>query len=111
MANTTNSGSHFADATVDTAPGADGYFTGSVGMNERKREKIFFSVRETGDSSAFTATITLQFKTDRDSDWQDYKTYTSIDREVIEMNAGTQWRAGVKNGDYTSGTVRFGFDW
>jgi hypothetical protein len=111
MANSRSSDAYYADATIDTAPGANGYWTDSVGMNKRQREKIFFSVRETGDSASFSATVTVQFKTDRDDDWQDYDTYTSITREVFEMNQGTQFRAGVKNGDYTDGTVTVGFDW
>jgi hypothetical protein len=111
MANSQSSGIRYSDATIDTAPGASGYWCQAVGMDARMREKIFMSIRETGDSASFSATVTVQFKTSRDDDWQDYDTYTSTTREVFEMAPGVQWRVGVKNGDYTDGTVTVGFDW
>ncbi len=57
-------------------------------------------------------TVTLQFRCPDDSDWSDYSTYTSTVRKVVDGGASkVQWRAIVKDGAYTSGTKRFGFDW
>lgn len=111
MANSKNSDAHYSDATINTAPGASGYWTDSVGANKRDRRVIYFSVRETGDSASFSATITLQFKTSRDNDWQDYGTFISETYKAIDMIPGVDWRAGIKNGNYTDGEVTIGFDW
>ena len=111
MANSRDSDTYYEDVTINTAPGVEGYWTNAVG-NLRERDKIYMSLRETGDSSAFSATVTVQFKTPRDDDWQDYDTYTSTTREIFEVNGpGVKWRVGVKNGDYTDGEVTVGFDW
>ena len=101
----------YTDVTVNSAPESPGSFTNAVGMDGGLRETIFLSIRETGDSSAFSATVTLQFKTSRDDDWQDYDTYTSETYKAIDMVPGIQWRAGVKTGDYTSGELTIGIDW
>ena len=128
MANTKSSDEYYEYATVDTAPGAAGYFTNPVSGRHEKVEKLFFSIRE---PSASVATVTIQFKCTGDAGWQDYtqsqkqilgpnsadvsdveETFIVGNRIVIEDSGpGVQWRAGVKQGDYTSGTVTFGFDW
>lgn len=111
MANTKTSGPRKEYAEVDTAPGASGYSTNVVSPNAKSISKLFFSVRETGDSDTFTATVTLQWRCGNE-EWQDYEIYTTADRVLIEDNGGgVQWRAIVDNGDYTSGVVSFGFDW
>ena len=57
-------------------------------------------------------TVTLQFKCQGDADWTDYGSYADNQRKSIDGGgAGVQWRAIVKNGDYTSGEKSFGFDW
>ena len=112
MGNKRSDDSQYEYATVDTAPGADGYFTSiidsakiSVGW-----KRLYFSTRGSG-----VMIITLQFKCIGDDDWSDYDSYTSTDsckRKIIEGGVGgIQWRAGVKQEDYTSGSMRFGFDW
>ena len=109
MANTKTSNSNQEYATVDTAPGTGGYWTNEITETGKYQEKLFFSVRDMGTS--FSATVTVQFQPDGDDDWSDYGTYTSNSREVLEIGTtGNKWRAGVKEGDYTSGKVRFGFD-
>ena len=57
-------------------------------------------------------TVTLQFICPGDASWSDYDTYTAVTREKVEgAAAGVRWRAGVKDADWTSGTLTFGFDW
>lgn len=113
MSNTRDSTDYHEYATVDEGSStALDYFTNPVNMREKGLEKVFFSVRETGASTAFTATITLQFRCKGDGEWNDYDTYTGVVRKLIEGGgAGVQWRAGIKDDDYTSGEVTFGFDW
>jgi hypothetical protein len=97
-------------ATVDTGPSSPGYFTDEVNMSKIGKRKVFFSVRDMGTS--FDATVTLQFKCIGDDGWSDYDTYSSSIRKAIEGEGEhVRWRAGIKDTDYTSGTVRFGFDW
>lgn len=112
MANTKASGEYYEYATVDTTPGASGYFTNAINPRKNSIGKLFFSIRGTG-----TITVVLQFKCIGDSDWQDYyndgNDFSVGQREAIESYAGgVSWRAGVKNdAAYTSGSVTFGFDW
>jgi len=111
MANTKSSGLHHEFATVDTAPGASGYFTNPVNIRQEKVQKIFFTMRGAG-----TVTPIIQFKCIGDTTWTTYnysETLVAGDRLVIEgVGTGTQWRAGVLNdAAYTSGNITFGFDW
>lgn len=107
-ANSRNSQSVCEYATVDTDPGAPGYYTNEVSAKEKRADKLFFSIRKPG-----VMTITLQFKCINDSDWTDYDTYTAVGRHVLDDNANAVvWRAGVVNSAaYTSGIKTFGFDW
>lgn len=96
---------------VSEAPGAGGFFTTGVNPKRRGISKMYVSVRETGDSSTFTATVTLQFRVSGDDDWQDYEVYEAITRKIIEDGGSTYWRIGVKQGDYTEGSITCGIDW
>lgn len=120
MANSRSSGKYYEYATVDTdiASADEGYFTNAISprniMKENNTKQVFFSIRETdAESAASVITVTLQFRCRGDGFWQDYNAAFSIgDRKVIEDTAGyVEWRAGVKAGDVTSGSVTFGFDW
>lgn len=114
MANELDSSDYREYASVDTDPAAD-YFTNEVSLRQKQVEKMFFSFRDQGASSGdFVVILTLQFKCTNDADWTDYDTYTIDDtpRQLIEGNAGNVlWRLGIKNTEYTSGAVTFGFDW
>ncbi len=124
MANSQSSGNNKLYATVDTDPGADGYFTGILDPRElfktSKVPKVFFSIREAGDTQSVDAsviTVVLQFKCDGDDRWQTYvpldgSTLAIGNRLAIEdIGANVKWRAGVEDDGYTSGSVTFGFDW
>ena len=107
MANSKNTTDYKAYATVDTAPAAGGYWTGPISMRDLKEERTFFSVRGTG-----VMTVTLQFKCPDDADWTDFGNYVIGDRKLLEGGAaGVLWRMGVAFGDWTSGSLTFGFDW
>lgn len=60
-------------------------------------------------SGTFAATVTVQRSWDS-STWYDVDTYTAPVQEVGFDPEFTYYRAGVKSGDYTSGSVviRFG---
>lgn len=111
MANANVSGTGKEYATVDTAPAAGGFWTASIGMREKRIPQVFFTIRGTGD-----AVVTLQFKCDGDTDWTDFNNdgvaLVTGDNKVIEgSSANMLWRAGVKQGAYTSGSITFGFNW
>jgi hypothetical protein len=113
MANTKYSGTNYRDAYIDTDPGSDGYFSDSVSPADVGKE-IYLSIRDVG-GSAFDMTVTVQFSTGRDGDtWHDHDTYTATTYEKFDvgMRSAAKWRIGVKNSaDFTSGTIKCGFDW
>jgi len=121
MANSRDSAERREHVTIDTAPGADGYWTNPVNpytkRSDRKAGDVYFAIRETGELSAsLVATMTLQWR-QRGANkvweaWQDYDTYTAVQRKIVDdYSAEVQWRAGIANGDFTSGQVTLGFNW
>lgn len=129
MANSRSSGQFKEYATVNTKPsGTDlGYWTNEVCPRDlindgRSKGKVWFSIRENESDSSDASdtssmTVTLQFKCDGDSGWQDYvpldgSSLAVGNRLLIEdTGAAVRWRAGVKDWEYTSGSLTFGFDW
>lgn len=114
MSNTKYSGTNYEDAYIDGNPGSDGYWTNPISPANVGKE-VYLSVRSVGDS-AFSGTVTIQFKTGRDGEiWQDYPdTYTAPAYEKFDvgMRSEVQWRVGVKqDADYDSGEIKCGFDW
>ena len=106
-ANTQSSANRYEYATVDTDAGAAGYWTNEVNPKRKSASQVYFSVRGTG-----SMTVTLQCICPGDATWTDYATYTAVTRLKVEgAAAGVRWRAGVKDADYTSGELTFGFDW
>lgn len=55
-------------------------------------------------SGTFSATVTLQCRLNGTSAWIDVDTKTDAERYYFE-GGNDDWRAGVKTGDFTSGTV------
>jgi len=127
MANVKDSGTNKEYATVDTLPGSSGFFTNEIDprilLKDKKVSRIFFSIRETvsdeseAPSTASVVTVVLQYKCDNDADWTEYVpmdgSELAIGNRIIidDMAANVRWRAGVVSDGYTSGSVRFGFDW
>ncbi len=127
MANSKNSGTNFEYATVDTLPGASGYFTNSLCPRDKyktsKVTRIFFSIRETdadvsaAPSALSDVTVVLQYRCLGDAGWTDYvpldaSEFVIGNRVILEdIGNGVDWRAGVTSDGYTSGSVTFGFDW
>ena len=130
MANSKNSDVHYEYATIDTQPaGAElGFWTNEVCLRDKMKvghakDKMWFSIRESEADSSEDAsdtssmTVSLQFKCDEDAGWQTFEPLDGSDlatgnRLIIEdTGAYVKWRAGVKDGDFTSGTATFGFDW
>ena len=96
MANSQVTSDRYRYASIDTAPGADGYWSQSVSMSQVKAGPIWFS-----RSGGGTATVHLQYKAPWYDGWVDYETDVdlSVDgtRCILEdMGAGVKWRAGVK---------------
>ena len=107
MANSKTDTDYLQYATVDTAPGVDGYWTTELNIRSKKVSHAYFSVRGTG-----VMTVVLQFKAVGDTTWTDYATTTDNGRAALKGGgAGVKWRAGVKQAGRTSGSKIFGFDW
>lgn len=115
MANSTISSIKSEQVVVDTAPASGGYWTNGVATRLRISgndiEKLFFSARGSG-----TAVPTLQFRVTTDETWTDFYNagvaFAIGDVATIEANANEiEWRAGVAEGDYTSGEVQIGLNW
>jgi hypothetical protein len=71
--------------------------------NPRFTNQGFFTVSVSG---TFSATVTLQRSFDGGDSWLDVATYTDATETQLEDHTiGIQYRAGCKNGEYTSGTV------
>ena len=126
MANERFSSANHEYATVDEVPDGNGYFTNEVDVrlvSKRGISKIFFSIREGASdvsaaaSALSTVTPVLQFRCPGDAGWTDFvpldgSTLAIGNRIALEdMGAGVFWRAGVVSDGYTSGSIRFGFDW
>ena len=125
MANSRSSGDNYEYATVDTLPTSAGYFTKSIDARHKlkRNDKLFFSIREAAadvsaaPSALSSVTVVLQFMCPGDSAWSDFvpldgSSFAIGNRvEIEDRGAGVQWRAGVRSDEYTSGSVRFGFDW
>lgn len=78
----------YVSVTVDTDPGASGYFTSIV----RKAKTMWAYVSEiTG------ATVTLQFIPPGGTNWTTYDTYTSATIVKIDCHPDTQWKIGVED--------------
>lgn len=128
MANSQSSGTYYEYATVDTQPTAAGYGTKEISPQEicGKRKAgascVYFSIRESeADSSGASDTsnikVNLQFHCPGDAGWQDYKLINGTVLDVghriaiTDKGRGVIWRGWVKDNDFGSGKVTFGFDW
>jgi len=82
MANSQLSGRHYEYASIDTAPGANGYWCNPVTVEKSKSVDALFFSRSGGGS----ATPTIQFKLPHDgAAWQDY-----LNGDVMEQ--GFAWK-------------------
>ena len=119
MANVRTSQNGIEQVTVDTAPGAGGYWSNPVFMrkgNDQDIKLMNFSVREKEEDATSVIVPSLQFRGIGDLGWTDYnnndEAFVIGDCKVVEANAlFVQWRAGVKEGVYTSGSINAGFSW
>ena len=106
------SGRHYKYASIDAAPPEAGFWSEAISVPKSQGVLgLVFSRRGGG-----VATPIIQFKTaEEGADWTDYLTDEDLSNgarlRLDELGTGVQWRAGVKNGAYSSGTVIVGFDW
>jgi len=104
-------GPRYKYASIDTAPGADGYWSDAVSMSAVNANKLQFS-----RSGGGVGTVLIQYKLPHTgAAWVDYDSPISlvdgVRCVVDDSGAGVKWRAGVKETFYTSGTIIVGFDW
>lgn len=91
------------NTTISGAPPAAGTFTAAMKLEPRRNGYVNVSVYTV---AAWVATVTLQrYFPDLDK-WLDVQTYTSDEENgVSDFEQEVSYRIGVKNGDWTSGTV------
>ena len=64
----------------------------------------FFNISLSGEN--WVATVTVQRSFDKGSTWHDVETFTENTQEYgFEPEYGMYYRLGIKEGDYTSGTI------
>lgn len=104
----------FRHAVVDEAPPSEGFGTEPFNFFDVQAPdyEVYFSMFDASEGgNGIDVTVTIQYKF-LGSVWVDYNTYTTqTDNAFTSGGGGRLWRAIVKNGDYNSGTVRFGFNW
>lgn len=99
-------------AEVDTAPDANGFYTNPVTLHTKPDKRVSFSIRGTG-----VIVVVLQYKCALDNTWMTYvNANVTVDKgcrfQMEDFSQGIEWRAGVvAAADYTSGSLKFGFDW
>jgi hypothetical protein len=87
------------EATIDTAPGDDGYWTDPIESTHKNRAYLSVWV-DMSDSS----TVTIQKRTPEGSGWKTIKTYTEDTyKYIFDDEAGVDYRIGVDNGDLAAG--------
>jgi len=111
MANAKLNGPRYKYASIDTAPGADGYWSDSVSMTKVNANELFLNV-----SGGGSATVTIQYMLPHTGAiWTDYTTDETLETgarfRLDDHGAGVKWRVGVKQGAYSSDTIVVGFDW
>lgn len=113
MANVNTSGSGYEKVVIDTNPGTDGFFTNPVVQRKgagKVVDKLFLLVQGTGEFTPI-----LQFKMKADTGWTDYVDGSELPigtLKEVNANAGNLlWRAGIKQGWFTSGTAVISIIW
>lgn len=110
MANVVSSNVDYERVVVNTAPGAEGAFTNPVNQRTLKVSKLFLAVQGSGEF-----TPVLQFKLKGDSDFTDFVDGSELVpgtlKEVAADAAGLIWRAGIKQGGFTSGEAIISITW
>jgi len=93
----------YVTATISSAPPAAGTWTDGIAPALKARGG-FLSITISG---TWVATVTLQCSTDAGVTYSDvdYTWTSNIRRALVDPEAGVRYRIGVKNGDYTSGSV------
>ena len=87
MANQKHQGESYEFITVDTAPGADGYWTNPVmARNKGQLDRLFLSARDEDESTTASATVTLQYRYLGDTVWQTY-----VDPNIDEYVVGERY--------------------
>jgi len=89
----------FEEISVDTDPGAGGYATSDVGLNEGDTAEFYISAI-TG------ATVHLQWKRAGATTWTDYDSYTVATLLVIEAHSDNEkWQSIVKDDNQGTSSV------
>ena len=108
MANALSTDNYYTKATVDTAPGASGYYTDEIRESiAREDHRLTFFV------AGATGTVTLQFLAWGESTWQDEGEYEAGAIKLIDGRSHhRRWRAICKQGAFgDTGDLIFGIEW
>ena len=93
-----------ATETIDSSPPSEGTWAGGISSTYQNPNPGYLNISIYG--SSWSATVTLQRSFKGDSNWYDVETWTSNDQKSLyDPERGVIYRIGVKNGEYTSGSV------
>lgn len=110
MANSKSKKGSYVQITVNTDPGASGYWSDAVNPNKEGASYLFVAV----DDSGGDGTVTIQRKQIGGS-WVDLvhdETISNGSAFVIDTgNAPLSWRIGVKDNNQGTGTILAGLYW
>lgn len=93
---------HYEGVSVDTDPGASGFYSDPVTANWGRDAKIWLEITAVNGT-----TFTLQYKAQGQSSYTDYGTYTAVGNYEISSNPSTVWRIGIADDNQgTAGTAQ-----
>lgn len=108
MANSKNSNGPKRQITIDTDPGAPGYYSDPVNTAKEKASFLFFA--QEGN-----ATVVIQFKQPNGGSWTDLSHSETIEDGaafVIDTGAAPlNWRIGIADNGQGTGTTIAGLYW
>jgi len=106
MANRKRNGNTYKGIIIDTAPGANGYYTDPVSAMDHRVGQLILNI-----SGVFAGTVVLQYRNEAFNQWRTYDTYTDYTRQIIEDYTKCEWRAGIASGGLTSGVAYISIDY
>jgi len=101
MANRPIKDNTYRGVVIDTAPGANGYYSEAVNAVNKRVGQMVMSL-----AGIWAGTVKLQYREDGNPGWTTYEDFTDNTRQIIEDYTNCEWRVGMASGGYTSGTLR-----
>lgn len=92
------------EQTISSSPGSGGTWTSAISSTWKSEGEGYLNISISG--SSWSATVTLQRSFSGSEAWHDVETWTAnAEQYLVDRERGVIYRIGVKNGEYTSGSV------